>query len=63
MSAANSRTARGVLSLAVADLELAAAILGKAQTELQRWADELSTAGARLASAAKLLRTLSRRVK
>ena len=62
MSAVSTRTAR-MLSLAVADLELAAAMLGKAQTELRRWADELSTIGDRLAGAAKLLKALTQRVK
>ena len=60
MSSVNFRAAR-ILSLAVSDLELAVVMIGKAQTELQRWADELETAGARLAGAARLLRALTRR--
>ena len=60
MSAVNIRAAR-ILSLAVSGLELAVVMLGKAQTELKRWADELETAGARLAGAARLLRTLTQR--
>jgi|EndMetStandDraft_4_1072995.scaffolds.fasta_scaffold1664289_2 hypothetical protein len=62
MSPVNTRAVR-ILSLAVSDLELAVVMLGKAQSELQRWADELATAGARMAGAAKLLRALARRVK
>jgi hypothetical protein len=62
MSAVDNRAVR-ILSLAVSDLEFAVAVLGKAQSELQRWADELATAGARMAGAAKLLRALARRVK
>ncbi|HYQ41910.1 MAG TPA: hypothetical protein VER11_08075 [Polyangiaceae bacterium] len=61
MSAANARAAR-ILSLAVSDLELAVMMLGKAQTELQRWADELATASARVSGAAKLLKALARRM-
>ena len=62
MSPADTRAAR-ILLLAVSDLELAVAMLGKAQMELHRWADELATAGARLAGAAKLLRALAGPVK
>jgi len=61
MNAVNARAAR-ILSLAVSDLELAVALLGRAQTELQHWADEFATAGARVAGAAKLLKALARRV-
>ena len=60
MNSVNFRAAR-ILSLAVSDLELAVVMLGKAQTELQRRADELETAGARLAGAVRLLRALTQR--